>query len=66
MARVWSVEHSANSWDDDMFNGTFDECVEYCKERDYKIDGKECRLTEIELDDSGCVIDTYTIIDEVC
>lgn len=65
MSRLWSVEHEANSWNDDMFNGTFQECVEYCKEHDYKIDGVECRLAEIELDKVGCVIYTYNIVNEV-
>lgn len=64
MSRLWSVEHEANSWNDDMFNGTFGECVEYCKEHGYKIDGEECRLAEIELDERGIVIDTYDIVNE--
>lgn len=64
MSRLWSVEHEANSWNDDMFNGTYSECVEYCKKHDYKIDGVECRLAEIEVDEAGCVIDTYDIVNE--
>lgn len=65
MTRTWSVEHEANSWNDDMFNGTYEECIEYCKSHDYKIDGIECRLAEIEVDDCGCVVDTYTLINEI-
>ncbi len=65
MSRLWSVEHEANSWDDDMFNGTFDECVGYCKEHSYKIDGVECRLAEIEVDEKNSVIDTYKIVNEI-
>ena len=64
MSRLWSVEHEANSWNDDMFNGTFDECVKYCKENNYKIDGVEFRLAEVETDETGCVIDTYEIVNE--
>ena len=65
ITKIWSVEHNANSWDDDMFNGTFDECVEYCKENNYKIDGVECRLAEIGLDERGCVVETYNIVNEI-
>ncbi len=65
MSRLWSVEHEANSWNDDMFSGTYDECVKYCKEHHYKVNGIECRLAEIEVDESGCVIDTYDIVNEV-
>lgn len=63
--RLWSVEHETNSWADDMFNGTYEECMVYCREHGYKIDGEECRLAEVELDERGCVIDTYDIVNEV-
>lgn len=63
--RVWSVQHEGNSWNDDMFNGTYEECVEYCKDHDYKIDGVECQLAEIEVDESGCCTYTYSIVDEI-
>lgn len=63
--KLWSVELDANSWNDDLFNGTYDECVQYCEEHNYKIDGEECRLAEIEVDERGCVVDTYNIVTEV-
>ena len=62
---MWSVETEANSWNDDEFNGTFDECVQYCKANDYKIDGEFARLAEIEVDERGCVIDTYRIVEDI-
>lgn len=65
MSRLWSVEHEANNWNDDLFSGTYSECVAYCGERGYKIDGIECRLAEVETDENGCVIDTYNIVDEL-
>ena len=65
MSKTWSVEHKSNSWNDDMFNGTYEECIAYCHKKEYKIDGVECRLAEIEVDENGCVIDTYKIINEV-
>ena len=63
--KLWSVETEANSWNDDEFNGTFDECVQYCKVNDYKIDGEFARLAEIEVDERGCVIDTYRIVEDI-
>ena len=65
MKTIWSVELERNMWNDDSFNGTFEECIEYCKEKDYKIDGKEARLAEIVVDDKNCVIDTIQIVEEI-
>ena len=65
MKTIWSVELERNMWNDDSFNGTFEECIEYCKEKDYKIDGKEARLAEIVVDDKNCVIDTIQIVEKI-
>lgn len=48
--RQWSVQLEATSYNDDTCNGTFEECLEYCIESDFKIDGVECRLAEIEVE----------------
>ncbi len=63
--KKWSVELEANSWNDDTFNGTYEECIAYCKENDYTIDGETARLAEIEVDDDGCVSYTYDIVEEL-
>lgn len=65
MKKMWSVQTESNSWNDDLFNGTYNQCVKYCKEHDYKIDGSECRLAEIVIDKRGCVVDTLRIVDEI-
>ena len=65
MKTIWSVELEGNMWNDDSFNGTFEECIEYCKENNYKIDGKEARLAEIVVDDKNCVIDTIQIVEKI-
>lgn len=57
MMRTWSVETETNSWNDDLFNGLFDECISYCKEYDIVLDGKNARLAEIVLDDCNAVVD---------
>ena len=65
MKTLWSVELEGNMWNDDTFNGTFDECVEYCKEYDYAIDGKEARLAKILVDEDGCVLEALEIVNEL-
>ena len=52
-------------WNDDTFNGTFDECVEYCKKYNYLIDGKEARLAKILVDENGCVLEALEIVNEL-
>ncbi len=63
--RVWSVELEKYTWADDTFTGTFDECINYCKRNGYKIDGKEARLADIELDDNGCFDFCYEIVAKI-
>lgn len=58
--RTWSVELEVNSWMDDTFNGTFEECVEYCQESGYEINGDEARLAEIDTEDGFC----YSIVED--
>ena len=64
MKETWSVELEANSWSDDLFNGTFDECVDYCKNNDYKIDGITGRLAKVLLD-GNCVSEVLEICEEL-
>ena len=61
--KTWSVQLYGD-YADDTFNGTFDECVEYCKKYDYKI-GENCRLAEIEVNEDGCATYTHQIVEEV-
>nr|DAO65198.1 MAG TPA: hypothetical protein [Caudoviricetes sp.] len=65
MKTLWSVELEGNMWNDDTFNGTFDECVEYCEEYNYLIDGKEARLAKILVDENGCVLEALEIVNEL-
>lgn len=62
--KMWSVELAANSWNDDTFIGTYEECIEYCKTNDYKIDGEEARLAEVEIEEE-IVTYTYDIVNEL-
>lgn len=65
MKTLWSVELEGNMWNDDTFNGTFDECVEYCKKYNHLIDGKEARLAKILVDENGCVLEALEIVNEL-
>ena len=65
MKTLWSVEVESNMWEDDLFNGTYEECIQYCKEQGYKIDGKEARLAEILVDEKGTVIETLEIVNGI-
>lgn len=56
---IWSVELSPY-YGDDTFNGTFDECVKYCRNMEYII-GKDCRLAKILVDQEGCFLETLEI-----
>lgn len=61
---MWSVQLEANSWNDDYYNGTYDECVNYCKKYKHTIDGQECRLAKILIED-GLAIEVLEIVDEL-
>ncbi len=61
---IWSVELEATLWTDDIFNGSYDECIEWCKKNDYKIDGKEARLARL-LTEDDCVLETLEIVDDL-
>ena len=56
--KTWSVETEENYWNDDLFNGTLEECIEYCKEKDIKVDGENARIMKRCLDENG-VIDLW-------
>lgn len=64
MKEIWSVELEGNSWNDDTFNGTYEECVKYCEEADYRIDGKEARLAKV-LIDGNYVVECLEIVEEL-
>lgn len=61
---IWSVELEANLWADDIFNGTYEECVEWCRKNGYKIDGEEARLARLLAGDD-CVLETLEIVDDL-
>lgn len=63
-SEIWSVELEATLWSDDIFNGTYDECVEYCEKNDYKIDGREARLAKLLVEGTTC-LEVLEIVDDL-
>ena len=59
---TWSVE-LAPDYADDTFNGTYEECIEYCKEKNYEV-GTDCQLVKILVED-GCVLEALEIVTEI-
>lgn len=52
--KIWSVELRDNLWNDDTYTGTFEECIAYCDQNGYDIDGEEARIAEIDSEDGYC------------
>ena len=64
MKTMWSVELKESFYSDDIFNGTYEECIEYCEKNRYEI-GDDARLANILVDDDGCVVECIDIIEEI-
>ena len=61
---TYSVEIEQNSYMDDLFNGTYDECVEYIEKNEYTREENDVRIAKISVDEDGCVAETLEIITE--
>lgn len=48
---MWSVQVEANGFEDDLFNGTFEECKEYAEMHNYSLDGEDARLAKLLIED---------------
>lgn len=59
---TYSVEIEQNSYMDDLFNGTYDECVEYIRKNDYTREENDVRIAKIAIDEDECVAETLDII----
>lgn len=61
---TYSVEIEQNSYMDDLFNGTYEECVEYIAESGYSREENDVRIAKIAVDEDECVVETLEIITE--
>lgn len=60
MKIFYSVQIEQNSYEDDLFNGTFEECVEYIAEHEYTVEDNDVRIAEITDDGDPLVTDIIT------
>lgn len=63
--KTWSVETEGNDWNDDLFNGSLEECIEYCKDKNINVDGSNARIAKICLDEHGGVDFCEELINDV-
>ena len=60
MKKIWSLQHDGNSYNDDCFNGTFEECVEYAKK--LELEPEQYQVALIEIDEDGIVTYTHEVV----
>ena len=63
MKTIYSVEIKDTMYADDIFNGSFEECVEYIKEKGYTKEN-DVRIAKIIVDEDNTVIECVEIITE--
>ena len=59
----YSVESDDNSYNDDEFNGSYEECVEYATKEGY--DNSNCQIALIQVED-GCAVYCHEMDNEWC
>lgn len=64
MKTTYSVEIEQTMYSDDLFNGTFEECVEYINEKEYTREENDVRIAKILLEDDGTVAECLKLITE--
>ena len=64
MKTIYSVEIKDTMYTDDIFNGSFEECVEYIKENEYTKEENDVRIAKILVDDDNTVAECLEIITE--
>lgn len=60
MKIYYSVEIEQSSYEDDLFNGTFEECVKYITDHGYTAEDNDVRIAEITDDGDPLVTDIIT------
>lgn len=57
--KVWSVELAVQNFEDDTFNGNYEECQAWVKEHEYEND--KYQLALVVIDEDGLVLDTLDV-----
>ena len=60
MKTYYSVEIEQNGYEDDLFNGTFEECVAYINEHEYTREENDVRIAKIVDDGDPTVAEIIT------
>ena len=64
MKTTYSVEIKDTMYTDDIFNGSFEECVEYINENEYTKEDNDVRIAKVIVDEDNTVIECVEIITE--
>lgn len=64
MKTTYSVEIKDTMYTDDIFNGSFEECVEYINENEYTKEENGVRIAKVLVDEDNTVIECVEIITE--
>lgn len=64
MKTIYSVEIKDTMYTDDIFNGSFEECVEYINENEYTKEENDVRIAKVIIDEDNTVIECVEIITE--
>ena len=64
MKTTYSVEIKDTMYTDDIFNGSFEECVEYIKENEYTKEENDVKIAKVIIDEDNTVIECVEIITE--
>ena len=64
MKTTYSVEIKDTMYTDDIFNGSFEECVEYINENEYTKEENDVRIAKVIIDEDNSVIECVEIITE--
>lgn len=64
MKTIYSVEIKDTMYTDDIFNGSFEECVEYINENEYTKEENDVRIAKVLVDEDNTVIECVEIITE--
>ena len=64
MKTIYSVEIKDTMYTDDIFNGSFEECVEYINENEYTKEENDVRIAKVIIDEDNSVIECVEIITE--
>ena len=62
MKTTYSVEIKDTMYTDDIFNGSFEECVEYIKENEYTKEDNDVRIAKVIIDEDNTIVECVEII----